>query len=137
MRVTWTQDLSVDVKEIDAQHKELFRRINSLDSEMKKGRAKEEVLKVIEFLDEYVVIHFRTEEMFMLNYAYPKYQFHKTKHEWFKEEFSAIRKKLEKEGATPGVIILSNNLLITWFCNHIRTIDAELGRYLKPKLESA
>jgi len=104
---------------------------------MKKGRAKEEVLRVIEFLDEYVVIHFRTEEMFMLNYAYPKYQIHKTKHEWFKEESSAIRKRLEKEGATPEVIILSNNLLITWFCNHIRTIDAELVAYLKPKLESA
>ena len=97
MRVTWTPDLSVDVKEIDAQHKELFRRINSIDSEMKKGRAKEEVLSVIKFLDEYVVIHFSTEEMFMLNYAYPKYQFHKTKHEWFKEEFSAIRKRPEKK----------------------------------------
>jgi len=65
-----------------------------------------------------------------------KYQIHKTKHEWFKEESSAIRKRLEKEGATPEVI-LSNNLLITWFCNHIRTIDAELVAYLKPKLESA
>jgi hemerythrin len=136
MKVKWTQDLSVDVKEIDAQHKELLRRIDGLDSAMKQGRAKEEILRLIEFLDEYVVIHFRTEELFMIQHAYPKYHFHKTKHEWFKNEFSAIRKRLEEEGATPEVIVLSNNLLITWFSSHIRTTDTTLGTYLKPKLGS-
>ena len=137
MKVQWTQDLSVDVKEIDAQHKELFRRINSLDSAMKQGRAREEVLKLVDFLDEYVIVHFRLEELYMVKYSYPKYQFHKTKHAWFKKEFSAIRKRLEKEGATPEVIILSNNLLITWFSSHIRTTDATLGTYLKTKIGSA
>ena len=131
MRVTWTQDLSVGVKEIDAQHKELFRRINDLDAELKKGRAKEEILRLMGFLDEYTAVHFNTEEMFMLDQAYPRYAVHKTKHEWFREEFLAIRQRMGKEGATPEVIILINNLLITWFCNHVRTTDAEMGTYLK------
>ena len=135
MNVKWTQDLSVDVKEVDAQHKELFRRINRFDSAMKKGRAKEEILGLMEFLEEYAVIHFRTEELYMLKYNYPKYRFHKSKHEWFKGEFSSIRTRLEKVGPTPEVIILSNSLLITWFCNHIRTTDTAFGSYLKPKLE--
>ncbi|MDA8104300.1 MAG: bacteriohemerythrin [Nitrospiraceae bacterium] len=134
MKIKWTSDLSVDVKEIDGQHKELFKRINNLDTAMKKGRAKEEILGLIEFLDEYVVIHFRTEELYMIRYDYPRYPFHKTKHAWFKKEFSVVRKKLEKEGPTPEVIILSNNLLITWFSGHIRTTDTALGAYLRPKL---
>jgi hemerythrin len=135
MNVRWTQDLSVDVKEVDAQHRELFRRINRFDSAIKKGRAKEEILGLLEFLDEYAVIHFSTEERYMLKYDYPKYRFHKSKHEWFKEELASIGTKLKKGGATPEVIILSNNLLITWFSNHIRTTDTSLGSYLKPKLE--
>jgi hemerythrin len=134
MMVKWTKDLSVDVKEIDSQHRELFKRINGLDSAIKKGRAKEEVLRLMDFLDEYVVIHFRTEELYMIQYRYPKYQFHKTKHEWFKKEFAAIGNKLEREGATPEVIILSNNLLITWFSSHIRTTDTALGSYLATKM---
>ncbi len=134
MKIKWTSDLSVDVKEIDGQHKELFKRINNLDTAMKKGRAKEEVLGLIEFLDEYAIIHFRTEEWYMIKYDYPKYPFHKTKHAWFIKELSAVRRKLEKEGATPEVIILSNNLLITWFSSHIRTTDTALGAYLRPKI---
>ncbi|MDA8432021.1 MAG: bacteriohemerythrin [Nitrospiraceae bacterium] len=134
MQVKWTQDLSVDVKEIDAQHKELLRRISGLDSAMKQGRAREEIFPLLEFLEEYAVIHFRTEEVYMIKYRYPRYQLHKAKHEWFAEEFAAIRKGLEKEGATPEVIVRSNNLLITWFCSHIRTTDAALGAFLKPKI---
>ena len=75
MKIKWTSDLSVDVKEIDGQHKELFKRINNLDTAMKKGRAKEEVLGLIEFLDEYVVIHFRTEELFMIKYGLSEVSF--------------------------------------------------------------
>ncbi len=134
MRIKWTQDLSVDVKEIDGQHKELFKRINSLDTALKKGKAKEEVLGLFEFLDEYATIHFRTEEFYMIKYAYPRFPFHKTKHAWFMKELSAVKMKLEKEGPTPKVIILGNNLLITWFCSHIRTTDMALGAYLRPKL---
>ncbi len=131
MRVKWTQDLSIGLKEIDGQHKELFKRINGLDTALRGGRAKEEILGLFEFLDEYVIIHFRTEELYMIRYDYPKFKFHRMKHEWFKKEFSAIRKRLQKEGATPDVIIQSNNLLITWFCNHILTTDMAFGGYLR------
>jgi len=38
MKLQWTQDLSVGVEEIDNQHKELFERINNLDSAMSRQR---------------------------------------------------------------------------------------------------
>jgi len=135
MRLQWSQACSVGIEEIDGQHKELFNRINSLDSAMKQGKAKKEVLRLIEFLDEYVITHFGTEEKHMADYDYPGYSLHKTKHNWFKKEISGIRKKLEIDGATPQVTILSNNLLIHWFSNHIRTTDMALGLFLKSKIE--
>ena len=134
MKLQWTQDLSVGVEEIDSQHKELFDTINNLDSAMKQGSAKEEVVRLIEFLDKYVIIHFGAEEKYMIDYNYAGYALHKTKHDWFKKEFSDIRIKLDAEGITPDVIMLSNNLLITWFSNHIRSIDMMLGNFLKSKI---
>lgn len=134
MRLQWTHDLSVGVEEIDNQHKELFDRINNLDSAMKQGRAKEEVIRLIEFLDAYVIIHFGAEEKYMTDYNYPGYTLHKTKHDWFKKEFSDIRTRLDANGITPDVIMLSNNLLITWFSNHIRGIDMLLGSFLRSQI---
>jgi hemerythrin len=134
MKLQWTQNFSVGVEEIDSQHKELFDRINHLDSAMKQDRAKDEVIRLIEFLDKYVIIHFDAEEKYMIDYNYAGYALHKTKHDWFKKEFSDIRTKLDAGGVTPDLIMLSNNLLITWFSNHIRTIDMTLGSFLKSKI---
>jgi hemerythrin len=134
MKLQWTQDFSVGVEEIDSHHKELFNRINNLDSAMKQGRAKDEVVRLIEFLDKYVIMHFGTEEKYMTDYGYEGYALHKSKHELFKKEFSDIRTKLDSGGVTPDVIMLSNNLLITWFSNHVRTIDMMLGNFLKSKI---
>ncbi|RPI33192.1 MAG: hemerythrin [Nitrospiraceae bacterium] len=134
MRIEWSQDFSVGVEEIDRQHKELFERINDLDSAMKQGKAKEEVVRLIEFLDEYATMHFGTEEKYMTDYGYAGYSLHKSKHIRFIEELSYIRSKLDAEGVTPKVIMLSNNLLIKWFSNHIRTIDMMLGSFLKSKI---
>jgi len=134
MKLEWTQEFSVGVEEIDSQHKELFDRINNLDSAMKQGRAKEEVVRLIEFLNKYVIVHFGAEEKYMTDYDYAGYALHKAKHDWFKKEFSDIRTKLDSEGITPDVIMFSNNLLITWFSNHVRTIDMMLGSFLKTKL---
>jgi hemerythrin len=134
MKLQWTQDLSVGMEEIDSQHKELFERINNLDSAMKQGSAKEEVVRLIEFLDKYVTTHFGAEETYMTYYNYKGFALHKTKHDWFKNEFSDIRTKLDAEGITPDVIMLSNNLLITWFANHIRSTDMMLGSFLKSKI---
>ena len=134
MKLQWDQGFSVGVEEIDSQHKELFDRINNLDSAMKQGSAKEEVVRLIEFLDKYVILHFGAEEKYMTAYNYTGYVLHKTKHDWFKKEFSDIRTKLDAEGITPDVIIRSNNLLITWFSKHIRSIDMMLGSFLKSKI---
>ena len=134
MKLQWTRDLSVGVEEIDNQHRELFDRINALGSAMMQGGAKEEAARLIEFLAEYVVIHFGAEEKYMTDFGYAGYALHKTKHEWFKKEFSDIRAMLDAGGITPEVIMRGNNLLIIWFSNHIRSIDMMLGSFLKTKL---
>ncbi len=136
MKLLWTQDLSVGVEKIDSQHKELFDRISALGSAMKQGRAIEEVVRLLEFLDAYVIIHFDAEEKLMTEYNYSGHSAHTAQHNLFKEEFSDIRKNLDRGGVTPDLIVLSNNLLIKWFSNHIRTTDILLGSFLKKKIQT-
>lgn len=134
MRLRWNRDLSVGVAEIDSQHKELFRMINDLDAALKNGKPKKETGRLIGFLDDYILIHFGSEEKYMTVYGYPDYASHRKKHEWFAEEFCGIKKKLD--GGAPPVEItgLINNLLITWFSNHIRTVDKSMGGFLAAKI---
>jgi len=133
MQIEWTEDLSVGVDEIDEQHKELFKRINKLDSALRKGKAKAEVLKFLEFLEEYAVTHFKTEEEFMVSCRYPEYSLHKTNHDRFKKDLAVIEKKFEAGAPLVDVMGLCNNLLIVWFCNHIRTRDMALGGFMKTR----
>jgi hemerythrin len=126
--------LSVGVEEIDSQHKELFRMINDLDAAIKHGKPKKEIVRLIGFLDDYIFIHFGSEEEYMTVHGYPDYSYHKKKHEWFTEEFYGIKKKLGAGAPPVEVIGLINNLLITWFSNHIRTTDKSLGSFLTAKI---
>jgi hemerythrin len=137
MQLLWTRDLSVGVEEIDIQHKELFEMINALDAAMKKGKAKKEIMGLVGFLDDYIVNHFGTEEKYMIAHGYPDYPYHKKKHDWFREEFSGIKKRLDAGTPLVEVIGLSNNLLITWFSNHIRTIDKSLGGFLASRIKGS
>ena len=56
--IEWTADLATGVDEIDNQHKELFQRINNLLEACNHGKGKEEVKKVISFLEDYVITTF-------------------------------------------------------------------------------
>ncbi len=135
MQLHWTQDFSVGVEEIDTQHKELFETINNLDSAMRKGKAKDETNGLIAFLDKYIFFHFGTEEKYMTELGYQRYSQHKIQHIWFIDVFSDIKKKFGTEGPTADVIVRSNNLLIKWFSNHVRTADMTLGVFLKSKIK--
>ncbi|MGC2061549.1 MAG: bacteriohemerythrin [Thermodesulfovibrionales bacterium] len=131
MKLQWSSEFSVHDDEIDRHHRELFLMINNLDDAMRQGRAGAEVLKVLDFLDQYIILHFRSEEQRMTGSSYPSYEDHRNRHLWFRGQLSDIRKKLETEGPTPDVIVQADHLLITWFSNHVRTLDMRLGNFLK------
>jgi hemerythrin len=58
MALIWTEALAVGHGLIDAQHKELFSRYNTLLQACREGRGREAIAPALEFLAEYVVKHF-------------------------------------------------------------------------------
>ena len=133
MAILWKENLSVGVNEIDNQHKELFNRINNLLDACTRGKGSEEVKRTSDFLSEYVISHFGTEEKLMNKYNYPDYASHKEKHEKFKKEFAELKMKIEKEDTGLLTTIGTNHLLIDWWLNHIGKVDKALGAFLSGK----
>ncbi|MCG0274860.1 MAG: bacteriohemerythrin [Thermosediminibacteraceae bacterium] len=134
MAITWTEDLSTGIAMIDEQHKELFKRVNDLMSACAKGKGKEEIVKVMEFLKEYVVMHFGAEEKCMQETGFPDYKAHKKQHDGFVEEFKQFKNKMEQSGPSVDLVVKINHFLVDWLINHIKKKDKALGAFLRKKM---
>jgi hemerythrin len=130
MAIQWDKSLAVGVKIIDEQHRELFRRVNTLLDSLMKGDAKPEVEKVMAFLGQYVVDHFAAEERLMAHYKYPTQDFHKGQHAGFVAKFVELKKTFEEKGAVSEVSIALNRFVCTWLREHIAGSDRALGKHL-------
>lgn len=133
MNMKWTEQLSIGIAEIDQQHQELFNRINNLLQAMHEGKGKEEIQKVMAFLDDYVVSHFGTEEKYMGEYHYPEMKQHQEQHQTFTSNFNDIKKELETAGPSSNLVIQTQRKLSEWWLGHIATVDKELGAFLAQK----
>lgn len=134
MSLQWTKALSVGISEIDDQHKELFGRINKMLNIIVESSEIDETGKVIDFLDEYVVSHFATEEGLMKRFDYPDLQHHLRQHGEFTREFYLFRERFSKEGPSRFLAIQIEEMMVEWWTNHINKVDKVLGSFLKDKL---
>lgn len=133
MAIEWKEDLAIGVTEVDDQHKELFLKVNELFNACNGGKGKEYIDDVIKYLQDYVVLHFTSEEKLQKQNGYPQYEAHKAQHEQFIKDFLALKEKIDKNGITGLTIVQLNQVLVDWLINHIRKSDKALGLYLKEK----
>jgi hemerythrin len=127
----WTPDLSVGVDSIDGQHKELFKRINSLLEAMKAGKGKQIIAETLSFLKQYAAVHFADEEKLMQKIKFPEINMHKMAHQAFVKDFTALADKLGKEGASAAIIVETQQKLMDWLINHIGKMDKKYGEFIK------
>ena len=127
--IQWSNDLAVGHAEIDSQHKQLVRKIDALLEAMHAGKGKEEVAKTLAFLEEYVVLHFGTEEKLMTSSHYPGAVPHKRQHAELIRDLGGWKKRLDG-GATLAVTIELKNALASWLRDHILGSDRALGKFL-------
>lgn len=135
MKVQWTPDLATGSSDIDTQHVELFKRIDSLLTAFDQGVVdRAEVDKTIKFLSDYVVHHFGNEETYMMKYAYSNKAAHIAQHELFVKNFGKLKDRMQKEGIGPELAEDTRQLCVDWLVNHIKFSDKALGMFLKKKV---
>lgn len=133
MTIEWKDNLATGVNEIDAQHKELFKRIDVLFEACSKRKGRAEVSNLMNFLEEYVVVHFDTEEKYMTMFNYPEYSSHMDEHTNFITDFLYLKKQFETSNEHLTLLKL-NMKLVDWLRQHIGEVDQKMGVFLKNKM---
>ena len=77
----WQPQYSVQIPEIDAQHKRLFVLAGELHTALAQGKGKAVLEQSLARLVDYTKTHFATEEQLMRRYNYPEGPLHKAQHD--------------------------------------------------------
>lgn len=131
MSIGWSNELATGVAAIDNQHKEIFKRVDRLAAACSDGKGKDEVLRLLLFLEEYVKEHFAAEERLQMRHAYPEYVAHKSQHSRFMTDVARLTSEFRAEGATLSLVIMTNKTITSWLIQHITKTDMEFAKYLR------
>lgn len=128
--ITWDDELSVGIQEIDEQHKILVNLINRLFNEALVKHNVSVAKEILTELVQYTIIHFAVEESLFRIFNYPEYERHKQQHEELKRQVIALKDRIEQgEEITTELI----NFLRGWLKKHILHEDKKYTNFLAEK----
>jgi hemerythrin len=129
--MTWNNGLSVNIKEIDVQHKKLIELINQLHGAMGEGKGKEASGKILSDLIYYTVSHFTYEEKLFKQYGYSEYEAHRKEHEDLTSQVKDFKSQFDK--GTLGLTLKLMTFLKDWLNKHILGTDKKYVAFLNSK----
>ena len=129
----WDKSLETGHEKIDEQHKQLFETLDTIIEETEQGRGKDEIYKTLDFLNQYTIMHFMTEEKLQKESEYPDYPTHKKYHDDFRATVKELTNTLIEKGPHKELIDNAVKTVGDWLITHIKINDIKLGAYLKSK----
>jgi hemerythrin-like metal-binding protein len=133
----WSDMLSVGIPAMDAQHQELFARINKLLRAMLATGQGGDVPGLAAFIGEYVDRHFSDEERLMRDMGFPQLLAHQAAHEAFKKEFRDIGQRVVSETPNAVLLIAIQDKVVDWLLRHIGGADKRYGEYAAARMPEA
>ena len=126
----WNEQFETGHLLIDTQHRMLIGYINQLKGlSNSTNPSREEVelfFRFVEFLESYLLTHFREEEECMLRFRCPAHQENKKAHREFLDYFGQFKLQLEIEGYRPEEAKKLHEYCRAWIQRHILRIDVQL-----------
>jgi hemerythrin len=129
--VAWSQKYSVNIRDIDEQHKALIGMINDLHDALKKGEGRRAASEILQKMIEYAAMHFSFEEKYMLRYDYPDFPSHKERHMSFVEQVLGFQRDLDEGRAAVPLEVMK--FLMEWLLEHIKQVDMKYGPFLNDR----
>ena len=130
---SWDQSFCTGINIIDEQHKLLFKlgREFELLLQIPDGVSKkDDALKLLVDLRDYVTFHFYTEESLMEQIDYPDVEQHREYHEIFQKQITNISlKNINNENYDEMRTLLNN--LYSWIFDHMLKEDLKFKEYAK------
>lgn len=126
--IAWGPVLSVEVDEIDSDHRKLIEIYNVLNQAINNRESPEYLAAVLDELINCTIWHFSHEERLMLKYDYPDADEHKAMHKELILGARELQEKIAK--ANLGIADEDIEYLERWLTGHILSDDMKLGAYL-------
>nr|WP_320132414.1 bacteriohemerythrin [uncultured Holophaga sp.] len=127
--MNWSKDLEVNFPKVDEQHRSLLDAVNRLHDAMKAGKGKDEVGRVLHFLADYTVSHFRMEEELMASHGYPGAAAHRQIHADLLAQVGQLVSQFDSGTVTLTLKVMT--FLQEWLTHHIKGEDMKLGAFLR------
>ena len=127
----WTDELSVNIDEIDSQHKKFIKLTNELSDAINAGKEKDILEETLSTLIEYANMHFASEERLMKTHGYPDLEIHKKEHDELKETILKINHRFNAGQLAHAATISA--FLEGWISNHLETTDKKYSSFLNSK----
>lgn len=121
----WSEEMSVGVPELDADHKELIRVINRLAEDYDNRNRRSAVRQSLFSLLRYAEFHFAREEKVMAACGYPELDEHKRAHRSFIARIRTLNRKFDTDPDGLAEFVNRNLLsfLQDWLNHHILIED--------------
>ncbi len=125
----WSSTLSLGVADLDAQHRELFERVDRLLDAMLRGD-RGEAATLASFLREHVVLHFAAEERLMREHRYPDAAAHAAEHAAFAGSMLELDATMRQRGASAERVLRLEREVVAWIRDHVYVADVALGQFV-------
>lgn len=125
----WSPAFEVGQPQIDGDHRTLVEMLNQLHAALDHGEDPAEIARVLNFLRDYTVTHFSSEEALMIRHKYPRAAVHFAAHAELLLQVSDFNAAY-RQGRIAGMAEMLA-FLETWLIDHIQGMDRSLGAYLK------
>ena len=126
--VSWSEELSVNVKVIDNQHQDMLEIVNSLHAAVEKCEDNETLKKLLIDLNEHTRTHFSTEDELMKQYNYPGYVQHLHEHNVLLQHLGNLVASVT--GGKNPTFRSDYDVSSDWVLIHIFKSDKDLGTFL-------
>lgn len=126
--LTWDDSLSVQIEEIDQDHRRLIELFNLLNRALSEGDSRPYIEALLDELISCTIWHFKHEERLMLKHGYEEQRGHQEEHQELAESALALQQQLQQQNKTPSSRDIE--FLEGWLTGHILGADMELGAYL-------
>lgn len=128
MAALWKEEYRVGIDIIDRQHYELFEKIGKLLEIARNGDEesnRKECMELIDFLINYTIVHFETEQKLQLERNYVSYAQHVRIHEGFTNTVLEYKELLSNEFSAKTLKNFIGTLL-AWLVNHVCICDKKI-----------
>ena len=130
MLIDWSDEYSIGIPKIDAQHKLFFDGVHRLHKECLANEGEQVVLETLVFLENYVRGHFQNEVAFMREHEYPRIEEHEKLHVEFLKRYLQLIAEFKQSGPSQELAERIGEMVQGWLVNHIAEADTAYAKHV-------